>query len=74
MVLDGILMGGASFASSASSTPSSSRRNIILPSPSGPFLLAGLFFPVLSLFLPGPVPSTITGVAGFSSLWGIREL
>ena len=38
------------------------------------FLLAGLGFAVLSLFLEDLVWSTISGVAAFSCFWSILEL
>lgn len=38
------------------------------------FLAAGLVLLGVSLALPGPIPSAIAGVTGFSCLWSIREL
>lgn len=38
------------------------------------FMLAGLAFAVLSLFIEDLVLSTITGVTAFSCFWSIKEL
>ena len=38
------------------------------------FLLAGICFAVLSLFIDSLVWSTITGVTAFSCFWSIHEL
>lgn len=38
------------------------------------FLIAGLMFIVLSLFISNLIISSITSIIGFSSLWSINEL
>lgn len=38
------------------------------------FLIAGLMFIALSLFISNVVISAITSIIGFSSLWSINEL
>jgi hypothetical protein len=38
------------------------------------FLVVGLIFIVLSLFIGNVVISAIVGITGFSSLWSIHEL
>lgn len=38
------------------------------------FLVAGISFLVLSLFIENIIITALTGVLGFSLLWGIREL
>ncbi len=38
------------------------------------FLLAGIMFSALSLFIANPVLSTITGVTAFSCFWSIKEI
>ncbi|MFA9377412.1 MAG: DUF4491 family protein [Lachnotalea sp.] len=38
------------------------------------FLIAGLIFIVLSLFMNNMIISAIVGITGFSSLWSIHEL
>ncbi len=38
------------------------------------FLVTGIAFSVLSLFVTNPVGSATLGVVGFSCLWSIREL
>ena len=71
----GILLGGASFVIIGVLHPIVIRAEYRWTKRIWPaFLAAGLVLLGVSLALPGPIPSAIAGVTGFSCLWSIREL
>ena len=75
MTLTGIITGAASFAIIGLFHPIVIKAEYRFSKKIWPaFLLAGLLLLAVSLFLPGSILPAIVGVAGFSSLWSIREL
>jgi hypothetical protein len=75
MNFQGILIGGAAFLIIGLFHPIVIKAEYYCGTRIWPiFLLVGLAFSVVSLFVEDTVGSAILGVFGFSSLWSIREI
>jgi hypothetical protein len=75
MNLQGVLIGAVAFIIIGVFHPIVIRAEFRWGTPIWPaFLVAGLAFSAASLFVADTVWAAILGVAGFSSLWSIREV